>query len=656
MPIRACAGTIGSFFGRGVIKHVSKGVLVGSESADFQPIFTDARGPDMGYKCACGRTFTHAPAFASHKVQCWRARFVGGDESEIDESISLRGASHSSESSMPQATASSSSVGGNSELANGDHATNSNAPGKPVKLRKSDGLPKESGLKEGMHRQSHTLYFKYQVAQDYEDMKNANLTNALQRTMSMYPGLSKSLISKWHGKLGMLREALTHEHGRGQVNSKFRGKLVPFSSKKARKTSLHPGRKMMFAAAEVELLHLFRQERRRGLRINDRWLCVKMKSIVREHYGEDKASLFKASHGWLLAFADRNSLSLRRANNIKHAPVEERLPRIKRWHARLRRRLKTKSTLGTTLLDPLWGRWLPRNRLSCDQVPCNLREGIKATYDEKGSGRIWIAGNKADDGKRFCTLQIIARAENGPTDLPRRGQPPIGIIFKGTGQRVSQEEKAAHHPDVRVRFQKKAWADAAYCIDHAENEMAEATAAARALGEESVCFYDNLHGQTTDEHEKALLEKACCVRHLLPAGVTSEIQLIDDGVGHAVKKEMGHALDDWLSKDSNLEEWTGNMPAWRKRVQITHFAANAWEKVCASFDFERAATRIGMRMTIEEGNGDDQIKIQGVSNYSFSDRDAGDDTVTDIVAAGKCIHALPLTTPFIQPKLWHGQL
>lgn len=143
-----------------------------------------------------------------------------------------------------------------------------------------------------------------------------------------------------------------------------------------------------------------------------------------------------------------------------------------------------------------------------------------STYEAVGASRVWIAGTKADDGKRFCTLQIIARAENGPEDAPRRGQPKIGVIFRGQGARISEEEKRSWHPDVNVRFQPKAWADAQYCEEHAMKEMKEATAEARARGEESVAFYDNLHGQTTEEHEKLLKMHAKCVRHLLPSGET----------------------------------------------------------------------------------------------------------------------------------------
>ena len=152
------------------------------------------------------------------------------------------------------------------------------------------------------------------------------------------------------------------------------------------------------------------------------------------------------------------------------------------------------------------------------------------------------------------------------------------------GLRISDEEKRGWHPDVHVRFQPKAWADSEYCERHASQEMVEATAAARARNEQSVVFYDNLYGQTTEEHKTILFNKARCVRHLLPAGVTDEIQLIDDGIGYAVKNEMGYQLDAFLEEDDNLAIWTGedgrSFPMWKKRVLITQFAARAWEAVC----------------------------------------------------------------------------
>jgi hypothetical protein len=115
-----------------------------------------------------------------------------------------------------------------------------------------------------------------------------------------------------------------------------------------------------------------------------------------------------------------------------------------------------------------------------------LRAGDLRTYNEIGSKRVWIVGSPADDGKRICTLNITTRAVCDDSK-PRRGQPKLSIIFRGTGQRIREEERAGWHPDVHIRFQKKAWADDEVCEEVASKEIAEATAEARARGEESVC-------------------------------------------------------------------------------------------------------------------------------------------------------------------------
>ena len=110
---------------------------------------------------------------------------------------------------------------------------------------------------------------------------------------------------------------------------------------------------------------------------------------------------------------------------------------------------------------------------------------------------------------------------------------------------------------------------------------------------------------------------------------------------------MAHLHDGWLSKDNNLELWTAaaDFPAWRKRVLITWLAARAWENVCMRFDFEAAATRLGMRMTID-GSGDELIRMQGVVRYSFCDDDGGDSDCESEVGGGRdARHAAPCSTP-----------
>ena len=472
------------------------------------------------------------------------------------------------------------------------------------KLRK-DGIPKHSGLREGDRRVGRALSLKLQVVDEYRlrqrQKAGGHCCAPLQETATQF-NVHKSLVSKWVAQEDELRRVLTQTS--------------------AVRFSLHPGSKCRFPLAEADTYTACKEHRTNGLRVTARFLRVAMRRSILEHYDEVAAASFRASHRWLQAFARRHRLSLRRKTNSKHMPIEARLAKCKRWHARFRRRLRRESST-TAPLHETWGRWLPQDRISIDQVPCNLREGDGRTYAEVGSKRVWLVGCKQDDGKRFCTLQVAARCANGSPNLPRHGQARLLVIFRGTGKRISPEEREAWHPDVWVRFQKKAWADEALCEDYALIEMAEITAAARLAGRESVAIFDNLHGQTTETHLRNLARNRC-KRHLLPSNTTDELQLVDAGVGHALKTEMAHLHDDWLSKDGNLELWTTatNFPAWRKRVLVTWLAAQAWENVCRRFDFEAAATRLGMRMTID-GSGDELIQMQGVERYFFCDDDGG---------------------------------
>ena len=82
-----------------------------------------------------------------------------------------------------------------------------------------------------------------------------------------------------------------------------------------------------------------------------------------------------------------------------------------------------------------------------------------------------------------------------------------------------------------------------------------------------------------------------------------------------------------MEEGDNLERWTkapkeGGLQAWEKRVLVSQWAGAAWDKLCATYDFEASATRMGMLMTAD-GSDDDKICVQGVAEYSFTDAEGG---------------------------------
>ena len=73
------------------------------------------------------------------------------------------------------------------------------------------------------------------------------------------------------------------------------------------------------------------------------------------------------------------------------------------------------------------------------------------------------------------------------------------IIFRGTGKRISQVEKAAWHPGVDVEFQGCYPADSDYCIRWVNKTFKAAVTGRSGVNpeEQSILFANNLQEQTT---------------------------------------------------------------------------------------------------------------------------------------------------------------
>ena len=74
----------------------------------------------------------------------------------------------------------------------------------------------------------------------------------------------------------------------------------------------------------------------------------------------------------------------------------------------------------------------------------------KLPRGEQRQQRTWVSTLGPGLDKRQCTLQICFAPEGPPVRS--------GIIFRGTGKRVSTDEKNAFHKDVDVYWQANAWA------------------------------------------------------------------------------------------------------------------------------------------------------------------------------------------------------
>ena len=323
--------SIGSFFGRG-LKRTWEETASGKweESSRLmteEELSATPKSTAGACSKGCGRLFSHAPARVHHEKTC-----KGGTSN-----AAARIASGTAAASAAVASASA----GVSAADEADASPEARA--KAPKLRK-DLQPKQSGLREGEKRGiSHTTYFKYEVVKTFRRFESLAKRGLCpmgpgKATSEFYNDLSESNITRWKEQEDGLRGSLIHESRVDQSQSKKSGgKLASsFSSKGARRMTLHPGRPGQFGACEVELHALYRRRRRGdsegttsssaqrgGERVSGQWLRIQMKRLVRKHCGDHAVAGFKASKWWLRNFARRFGISLRRKSNSRSAQTRD---------------------------------------------------------------------------------------------------------------------------------------------------------------------------------------------------------------------------------------------------------------------------------------------------------------------------------------------
>ena len=255
----------------------------------------------------------------------------------------------------------------------------------------------------------------------------------------------------------------------------------------------------------------------------------------------------------------------------------------------------------------------------------------KRTYEEKGAKRVRIAANGNADNYRIGTLQVLIRNRIN-AKLPRRGQPPLTMCFRGTGQRISKDEWAAYRSDVVVQFQPKAWYDSAltkkWVAQYAMNRITKTGLA--TPGEKNLLLCDNLGSQTNKTNARfseLLAEKCNCDVWNLLASCTDEMQVVDAGFGACVKRHADNVIEEWLDTDANWDEWTEqNLTASRKRVLLTHWYGEAYERACISYDFVKVFNSCGSNLTAD-GSEDQLVKLQGLAEFSSTTDDAKQDAL-----------------------------
>ena len=123
-----------------------------------------------------------------------------------------------------------------------------------------------------------------------------------------------------------------------------------------------------------------------------------------------------------------------------------------------------------------YGKYLPWQRLNVDQVPLPFVNDMDSTYEQKGATRVAINQGGPSLSKRQATGQVCFRPAVPPPPKADAAalavykkhllkQPAPCILFRGTGQRISEEERAAYPDGLVVLWQEKAWVDRPLAVE-----------------------------------------------------------------------------------------------------------------------------------------------------------------------------------------------
>jgi len=285
-----------------------------------------------------------------------------------------------------------------------------------------------------------------------------------------------------------------------------------------------------------------------------------------------------------------------------------------------------------------WGTYLPHQRFNVDQVPLPFVNDMDSTYEEVGAKRVAINQNGPSLGKRQASAQVCFR---GVLPDPPEGddaakakfkrhfhaQPKKCIIFRGTGQRISAEEKASYPDDFVALWQPKAWVDRPTAEAWAKQVWLPFIKAERDAGvagddDRYLLFQDNLDSQLQPAYLKTLREDCSTDNHQVPPNKTDQVQPVDRGLGRHIKIYLGQEMDAWLQDADNLGRWEGNdnpLSASDRRILLANWYCTAVDKALEGSSKRRYFEVSGALLTAD-GTNDDLIKLEGVpagDNFSF---------------------------------------
>ena len=271
---------------------------------------------------------------------------------------------------------------------------------------------------------------------------------------------------------------------------------------------------------------------------------------------------------------------------------------VRSFHRTIRKEAKKGLQLGT----------LGRFRLNCianvDQTPLPFTFSNGSTYESKGASTVWR--NSGLD-KRQSTVQLTIFADGILRVKPL-------VIFRGTGKRITFQEKLKYDKRVSVCFQENAWCDEAVMIRWVKHQWKP-----RVEGPTILCL-DQHKAQKTLSIEDLLSSECNTTAVLIPPGCTSLVQPLDVVVNAPFKRLVDDLATSHMQE--NLDDYVhGNFSAKQQRILLTAWIGEAWEKTCANKDMIiRGFRKCGISVAAD-GSEDNDINIKELENYQVDSDD-----------------------------------
>ena len=322
-------------------------------------------------------------------------------------------------------------------------------------------------------------------------------------------------------------------------------------------------------AAETQLYMRFLYRRRyQALRTTNRWLKINMKDI-RHNLGDDVRGWWP-SKGWATRFCKRWEITNQCRTNKKKFSIEERLPAIQGFHQYWIGAVQGSGPARC----PKYGRFPDSHIYAMDQVPMPFSSSAKRSLNERGARR----GNRftaaSEDDKRFCTLQVTLCGKANEQDVA------VELIFdsRTQGEHVSLRAEramyAATYPDVKVRWQAKAWADQDIILDYLRDFRRQ------TLHKGEVALVMDNHGSQHTDHVRGVMHFLDILDVYTPANCTDCVSPVDRNIGQWLKQRVYQLQEDEMDLPEN-SHWAlaveqGGLGKPQKRQLVVKWVAQAW--------------------------------------------------------------------------------